>query len=63
VESFGNDRLLSPEELSGWLKIPVSTIYGWRVKGVGPKGIRIGRHVRFRASDVEAYLEKQAKQS
>lgn len=51
---------MTPEELADHLRIPVSTVYAWRYKGTGPKGSRVGRHVRFRRSDVDAWLEAQA---
>jgi len=34
-------------------------LYGWRYKGEGPRGYRVGRFVRYRRSAVEAWLEKQ----
>lgn len=50
----------SPEGLAAYLGLPVGTIYRWRVKGTGPRGIRIGRHVRYRRSDVDAWVEARA---
>lgn len=51
---------MSPEELANELGVPVRSIYVWRSKGAGPRGHRIGKHVRFRRADVEAWLEAQA---
>jgi excisionase family DNA binding protein len=48
------------EQLSEELGIPVRTIYNWRTLGKGPRGHRIGRHVRFKRSDVDAWLETLA---
>lgn len=53
-------EFLSPEELAEELHVPVRSIYAWRHKGTGPKGLRLGRHVRFRRADVEVWLEAQA---
>ncbi len=47
---------LSPQDLADELGVPVSTVYGWRHTGAGPVGHKVGRHVRFRRSDVEAWL-------
>lgn len=55
-----SDRLLSPDELSEYLGIPVQTIYQWRHRGLGPRGHRIGRHVRYRWDDVQAWLATRA---
>ena len=41
------------------LGIPVNTLYGWRCRGEGPPGYRIGRHIRYRRAAVEAWLESQ----
>jgi excisionase family DNA binding protein len=49
----------SPEELAAELDVPIGTIYRWRVQGTGPVGHRIGRHVRYRRSDVETWLRTQ----
>ena len=51
------DRLLTVEELSEYLRVPVKTIYAWRYRGEGPRGAAVGRYVRFRLSDVEAWIE------
>lgn len=56
------DPLLTIDELSAWLGISVSTLYGWASKsrrtGIphGPRALRIGRHLRYRRSDVERWL-------
>jgi predicted DNA-binding transcriptional regulator AlpA len=55
------DRLLSIEALSDWLDVPVWTIRKWRTQGTGPKGIRVGRHVRYRPQDVRKWLDDLAK--
>ena len=52
------ERLLGPQEVASYLGLPVKTLYQWRYKGVGPPGLRIGRHVRYRPEDVEAWLHR-----
>ena len=54
------ERLMTLPELSEMLGIPVETLYGWRHRGEGPVGYRIGRHVRYRRAAVEEWLETQA---
>lgn len=51
--------LLSPQDIAHYLGVPVRTVYAWRHRGEGPPGFRVGKHVRYRASDVEAWLEAQ----
>jgi excisionase family DNA binding protein len=55
-----SDRLLSPQEVADYLGIPLPTIYRWRYRGEGPRGFRVGRHVRYRREDVEHWLEQHA---
>lgn len=55
-----NDRLLSPRELAAYLGLPVATLYQYRYRGEGPPGYKIGRHVRYRWTDVQAWLAEQA---
>ncbi len=59
----GSDVWLSPQELADMLGIPVRTVYYWRSGNPhhgGPRGHVIGKHVRFRMSDVETWLAEQA---
>lgn len=54
------EELFSPERLADYVGVPVSTVYQWNYKGVGPRFLKLGRHVRYRASDVEAWLDARA---
>lgn len=47
---------MSVQELADFLDVPVKTIYAWRYHGEGPRGFRVGRHVRFRWVDVQVWL-------
>lgn len=49
------DELLTMEELEEYTKTPMSTLYSLRSAGKGPVGFRIGRGLRFRRSDVDAW--------
>jgi excisionase family DNA binding protein len=51
---------MSPEELSDELGIPLSTIYNWRWKGEGPRAHKMGRHVRYKRTDVEDWAATRA---
>jgi len=53
-------RLWTPEDVSAYLGgVPVSTLYQWRYKGIGPKSRRVGRYLRYRPEDVRAWVENQ----
>jgi excisionase family DNA binding protein len=60
MSQTAEERLMTIADLSTMLGVPVDTLYGWRHRGEGPTGYRIGRHVRYRCSAVEAWLEQQA---
>ena len=55
-----DDEYLSPADLAALLHVPVGTVYQWNTKNVGPRKLTVGRHVRSRRSDVEAWLDQQA---
>lgn len=52
-------RLLSVEELADYLEVPVKTIYTWRHRNTGPKGFRVGKHLRFRWHDVQTWVAQR----
>jgi excisionase family DNA binding protein len=51
------EPLMSPYEVAAYLGVPLRTVYRWRTRGEGPRGYRVGRHVRYRIVDVERWLE------
>ncbi|MEU1813433.1 helix-turn-helix domain-containing protein [Micromonospora aurantiaca (nom. illeg.)] len=51
--------LATAEQVSEFLGVPVATLYQWRHRGVGPRGAKVGRHLRFRWADVEKWFEDQ----
>ncbi len=57
------DRLLTVEDLADYLDVPVATVYAWRYRRQGPPGFRVGRHLRFRWSDVERWIEDRIAQT
>ncbi len=59
-ESSVLSRLMSPQEIADYLQMPVATLQTWRAKGTGPRGYRIGKHVRYRLEDVETWLAEHA---
>lgn len=48
--------LWSITDVSTFLGVPVATLYQWRHLGTGPKAYRLGKHLRYRQADVEAWL-------
>jgi excisionase family DNA binding protein len=52
------DAVLSMSELATRLRVSVQTIYDLRSQGRGPRGFRVGRELRFRTSEIDAWLAR-----
>lgn len=52
-----SEPLWTVRDVARFLGVPAATIYTWRYQGHGPPGFRVGKHLRFRPSEVEAWLE------
>lgn len=55
----GLEPLLSIEELSEYLDVPVKTLYDWRLAGKGPCAVHVGRQLRYFVTDVRDWLTQQ----
>jgi excisionase family DNA binding protein len=51
------DELLTEADLAKLLKVTVRTVRRWRAEGSGPRALKIGRGVRYRRADVDAWLQ------
>jgi len=51
--------MMTVEDLAEYLGIPIPTVYKQRSEGTGPPGFRIGKYVRWRRSEVDAWLESK----
>ncbi|MFG3235010.1 helix-turn-helix transcriptional regulator [Streptomyces antibioticus] len=51
--------LATAEEIAEYLGVPIGTVYAWSSRGGGPRLIKVGRHLRARWDDIEAYLDDQ----
>jgi predicted DNA-binding transcriptional regulator AlpA len=50
------NRLWSIEETAYFLGVSIDTVRTWRRLGRGPRGLRLGKHVKYRPQDVTAWL-------
>lgn len=61
------ERLVDEGELAAILRTSPRTIQGWRVRGGGPRFVKLSRGqrspVRYRLNDVHAWLEAQTRTS
>ncbi len=53
------EELLTPQQLSTYLGVPVATLYAWRQRGRGPASFRVGKYLRYRRSDVVRWISQQ----
>lgn len=53
------DEWLTSAEAAKRLGIRPGTLVVWRQRGIGPAYVRCGGAIRYRESDLEAYLAKQ----
>lgn len=52
VDNNTDERWLSRRELADRYGLPIKTLAQWASKRTGPRYARMGRHVRYRLSDV-----------
>ena len=57
--SSSENRILTDIEVAERLGVSRFTVRSWRLKGVGPRFLKMGRAVRYRSQDVDEY-ERQA---
>ncbi len=48
-------ELWTIDDVANYLGVPKQTIYSWRHMGYGPKGFRVGKHLRWRSAVVIAW--------
>ncbi|MFE0103304.1 helix-turn-helix transcriptional regulator [Streptomyces sp. NPDC059009] len=52
-------RLATPADVASYLGVPVKTLYQWKYRGTGPNVHKVGRHLRYRWQEVDAWLDAQ----
>jgi excisionase family DNA binding protein len=50
--------LLTPDEVAEKLRVSKRTLETWRMKGKGPRIQRVGQFARYRAVDVDRWLDE-----
>ena len=48
--------LLTEQEAAALLKVTVKGVQGWRHRGGGPRYCKVGRLVRYRLEDLQAFV-------
>jgi excisionase family DNA binding protein len=55
------DEFLSSDYVAEWLVLTRNTLEKWRVRGEGPPFVKVGGRVRYRRSDVLAWVGENTK--
>ncbi len=55
--------LLKTQQAANYLALSVTTLEKYRVYGGGPSFVRLGRAVRYRTADLNAWLESRVRTS
>ena len=55
--------LNTTEEAAKKMKLAKSTLEAWRSRGGGPVYIKMGRAVRYRDEDIEAFLNENVRKN
>mgnify|MGYP003114781027 FL=1 len=56
-------EILTINDLCELLSVTPKTVHGWRYRGIGPTSFKAGKHVRYKRSDVEAWIEQNTQES
>ena len=57
-----HDPLLKPQELAAWLGTSAGSLAQMRYRGQGPRFVKTGKLVRYRRSDIDAWLDANTRQ-
>lgn len=53
------EDLLTPDDVSRVLGVPLKTLAHWRTQRTGPLFLRVGVTVRYRRVDLETWIEER----
>lgn len=51
--------LLTTDEVAAMLRVGRKTLLNWRPLGIGPRGFRIGKGVRYERAEVLRWIDEQ----
>jgi excisionase family DNA binding protein len=54
-----DDRLMNIEDLMEFLDLSRDTVYKQRYEGTGPPAYRVGKHLRWKKSEVDDWLQSK----
>lgn len=57
------EELLTPDDVSRILGVPVKTLAHWRTQRTGPLFLRVGVNVRYRQVELETWIEARLEET
>ena len=57
-----SERLMTEQEVADYLAVHIATVRRLRRSGQGPPVVWVGRHPRYRRSEVDAWLDQRPEQ-
>ena len=54
-----SSNFFTPKQLAKLFAVNENTLAKWRLQGVGPKFVKIQRHVRYAANDVDCWTHER----
>lgn len=61
AQYHANQRPLSTPQAAHYLGLSKFTLEVWRSRGDGPRYLKLGRSVRYRVEDLDAFIEQSAR--
>ena len=52
------DELWTVDDVAAYCKVPKTSVYKWNAMGTGPTYYRLGRHARYRRSEVIKWVDE-----
>lgn len=56
----GLEKMLSTRELAEYLGVQPQAIYDLRCDGRGPRAVHVGRELRYRVSEIQAWIDRMS---
>ena len=53
----GHPPLATTAQVADYLSVPITTLHAWRSRKIGPAASRVGKHLRYRWDDVDAWID------
>ena len=53
------EPLIDVQQLADYLDVPEKTLYAWRYRREGPPAFRAGRHLRYRRTDIQRWIQQR----